>query len=64
MARQRAAATAKVPHLDGCPADEDRIETYENKGPKGWVVVTRCQECGAQITKKPTEEPSLETTEA
>lgn len=35
-------------HLDGCPENEDRVETYEDTKPDGTKVqVTRCMDCGA-----------------
>jgi hypothetical protein len=50
-------AALEVSHLEGCPAE--RVETYEVEGPKGFVIVTRCIDCGAHRASKPTEEPTL-----
>jgi hypothetical protein len=47
-------------HLDGCPALPERVELYEAEGPKGWVLVARCQDCAAHTLGSPTEAPSLE----
>lgn len=44
----------KIPHLDGCPAE--RIEVYENQGPRGYVVVCRCIDCAAYYGSRPTED--------
>lgn len=48
-----------VNHLEGCPSDPARIETYEAQKPdKRFVVVTRCLDCGQHITGKPTADPA------
>jgi hypothetical protein len=48
-------------HLEGCPAR--RVELYEVEGPKGWVLVARCQDCAAHTVGQATEAPSLEQEE-
>lgn len=38
---------AKVQHKDGCPAAEERIETYPATKPDGTTIsITRCGDCG------------------
>jgi hypothetical protein len=39
-----------VRHLEGCPAGDERLESYPERLVKNGkpVTVTRCQECGAQ----------------
>lgn len=53
-------ATAEIIHAAGCPENPERMETYEMEGPKGYVVVTRCIDCGGHVAGKPTLEPGIE----
>lgn len=45
-------------HLAGCP--RERLEVSENRGPRGWVVVTRCIDCAAQVAAPATEYPTMQ----
>lgn len=46
------AASEAIRHLDGCPEDPERAETYSatrpanEEHPRRQVWVTRCQDCG------------------
>lgn len=61
MAKAETESKPRVQHLDGCPAD--RTETYEQKGPKGFQLVTRCVDCGEHVVSRPTSDSQLATME-
>jgi hypothetical protein len=47
------------PHHETCPADTDRVETYDVIGPRGRQVITRCVDCGAAHVTDPVREEGL-----
>lgn len=47
------AVRSKLVHLEGCPENPDRIESYPVSLPTGGTVtVTRCNDCGAEAVAK------------